>query len=276
MNTLWRVITLLLIAGIPSTHGAPLDGVQTLELTVDGVPRTALVYVPPHPAPGKLPLVFAFHGHGGNSRNALNTFKIDRLWPEAISVYPQGLDTPGILSDPDGKKPGWQNAVGKLDDRDLHFFDAMLARLQKDYPVDPARIYCTGHSNGGGFTYLLWLTHPDTFAAFAPCSAAAIYAAQLKPKPAMVSGGRQDPTVKFQWQEMMMESIKKTNGCDGTGVPWEGGAGTLYGSTGGPPLVTYLYDGGHMMNRGESEWIVKFFQSQPAPASPGAAGSPPP
>ncbi|MEI9864297.1 MAG: hypothetical protein WDN00_07025 [Limisphaerales bacterium] len=45
----------------------------------------------------------------------------------------------------------------------MKFFDAVLARLKQDYKVDAKRIYCTGHSNGGGFTYLLWLARGDVF-----------------------------------------------------------------------------------------------------------------
>jgi polyhydroxybutyrate depolymerase len=55
--------------------------------------------------------------------------------------------------------------------------------------LDVKRIYCTGHSNGGGFTYLLWLARGDVFAAVAPSSAAARYANQLPPKPALILGG---------------------------------------------------------------------------------------
>ena len=89
------------------------------------------------------------------------------------------------------------SAPGDYDDRDLKFFDAVLARLKQDYRVDAKRIYATGHSNGGGFSYLLWLTRGDVFAAVAPCAAVAKYAAQLKPKPAMHIAGEKDPLVKF-------------------------------------------------------------------------------
>ncbi len=263
-----RLLLICLLAGSARlAHAAPVDAVQSMEFNVDGVVRTALVYVPPGaPASGSLPLVFVFHGHGGTSRNALNTFKIDRLWPGAISVYPQGLNTPGKLTDPDGKLPGWQKTVGDQGDRDLHFFDAMLARLRKDYPVDPKRIYCTGHSNGGGFTYLLWLARPEAFAAVAPCSGAAAYAAQLTPKPAMILAGREDALVKFEWQEMMMAAVRRINGCEQTGVPWEN-VGTLYPSKGGTPLVTYIYPGGHSMDPAEPGLIVKFFQGEPGAAA---------
>ncbi len=266
MKLSWCVLVLSLLLSAPLAHGIVPVGVESVELTVDGVQRTALVYVPKTLPPdgGTVPLVFVWHGHGGTSANAVGGFGINRLWPEAISVYPQGLPTPGKLVDPEGKLPGWQSAVDGQGDRDLHFFDALLAKLKATHPVDPKRIYCTGHSNGAGFTCLLWRARPDVFAAVAPCSGAAAYAAELTPKPAMILGGKDDPLVKFEWQQRMMEVVKGINGCDAAGVPWKGGAGTLFASKGGTPLVTYVYPGGHMMVPEEAPLIVMFFREHPA------------
>src|SRR5439155_20251229 len=75
---------------------------------VDGVQREALVYPPSKPAAGKVPLVFDFHGHGGTARNAARAHHIHDTWPEALVVYMQGLPTPGKLTDPEGKRSGWQ------------------------------------------------------------------------------------------------------------------------------------------------------------------------
>ncbi len=259
----WRLIALVM-AGYPSlARAAAPDRFQTLTLAVDGVSRTALVYVPPKPPAGPLPLVFVFHGHGGSSRQAERAFQFDKLWPEAISVYPQGLDTAGQLLDAGGKLPGWQPRPGAEGDRDLRFFDALLARLKQDYAVDAHRVDCAGHSNGGGFTYVLWKARADVFAAVAPCSAAAGYAASLPPKPAFIGGGLQDPLVQPQWQRRTMDAVRQVNGCDATGVPWEG-VGTLYPSKSGTPLVTFTYAGGHPMDRAEPGLIVRFFQSHPA------------
>lgn len=263
MNVLRFVLVCLLVSVGRLAYSAPAEDLKSVEFTVDGVVRTALVHVPSDvPASGSVPLVFVFHGHGGTSLNAANTFGIQRLWPQAISVYPQGLNTPGKLTDPEGKRSGWQKTVGDQEDRDLHFFDAMLARLKKDYPVDAKRIYCTGHSNGGGFTYLLWLARPEVFAAVAPCSGAAAYASQLTPKPAMILAGREDPLVKYEWQELMIAAVRRINGCDADGVPWER-AGTVYPSKGGTPLVTFIYPGGHGMDPAEPALIVKFFHEHP-------------
>ena len=77
------------------------------------------------------------------------------------------MPTPGRLTDPEGKRSGWQAAVGDHGDRDLRFVDAMLATLRAELPVDGRRVHATGHSNGGGFTYLLYAVRSADFASFA-------------------------------------------------------------------------------------------------------------
>src|ERR1043166_1066924 len=116
------------------------------EWNVDGGVREALVYVPARAKSGASPVVFAFHGHGGSMSNAARQFGYHRLWPEAIVVYMQGLNTPGRLTDPEGQKAGWQFGIGDQGDRDLKFFDVVLSSLKGDYRVDEKRIYATGHS----------------------------------------------------------------------------------------------------------------------------------
>jgi len=231
------------------------------EFNLDGVARTALVYAPASAKTNPTPLVFVFHGHGGSARQAAENFAMEKQWPEAIVVYPQGLDTPGQITDFAGNRPGWQGLMGDEGDRDLKFFDALLARLKTDFKVDAKRIYCTGHSNGGGFTYLLWLARPDVFAAVAPSSAAAKFAGQLKPKPVMICGGKDDPLVKPAWQEATMKLIRWNNGCTLTGKPWDK-QGTIYSSDKGTPVVTFFYPGGHELNPESPALIAKFFKEQ--------------
>lgn len=258
---LWALVSALVLWS-PIARAA--DDLQTMEFTVDGVGRTALVYVPASPKATPTPLVFVFHGHGGNARQVARGFRMDHEWPEAISVYMQGLPTPGQLTDPEGKLTGWQKSVRDQGDRDLKFFDAVLARIQQEYQVDPKRIYATGHSNGGGFTYLLWLTRGDLFAAFAPSSAVAKYVRQLKPKPVMHLAGEDDPLVKFSWQKMMMEKLRQINGCGPSGKPWDNEC-TIYSSASGPPVVTFIHPGGHEFDPAAPPLIVKFFKSQVKP-----------
>lgn len=301
MKTLSRRLFLSLCLGsitIVSTLAA--EEPARREWTIDGVTREAMIYVPASAKTNAAPVVFAFHGHGGNMRNTVRSFHIHTLWPEAIVVYPQGLNTPGRLTDPEGKKPGWQHGLGAEGDRDLKFFDAMLASLKKDYKVDAKRIYSTGHSNGGGFTYLLWAARGDTFAAFAPSASAASFLRpdlaeqvtaelekragkneakeakaeakepdasklNLKPKPIMHFGAENDPLVKFAWQKATMDRLREFNQC-GEGKPWKDEKGaTIYSSKIGAPVVTYIHDGQHKFPANAPDLMVKFFKDYAQP-----------
>jgi polyhydroxybutyrate depolymerase len=236
---------------------------QKLEFTVDGVAREAMVFVPESATAQPTPLVFVFHGHGGSARQVSRSIEMWRHWPEAISVYMQGLETPGLLTDPQGRKAGWQARAGGQGDRDLRFFDAVLAKLKADYRVDDKRIYATGHSNGGGFTYLLWAERGDVFAAVAPSAAVAVYVDKLKPKPVMHLAGKKDALVKFAWQQRMMDAVRDLNGCAREGKTWDKDC-MLYPSSGGNPLVSYIHSGGHEFVRTATPLIVKFFKEHPA------------
>ena len=229
---------------------------------VEGVKREAIVVPPAKKTEGKVPLVFDFHGHGGTARHAARTHHLHETWPEAVVVYMQGLNTPGKLTDPEGKKPGWQSGPGDQKDRDLNFFDAVLASVKKDYPIDENRIYATGHSNGGAFTYLLWAKRGDTFAAFAPVAAAAgLYFLEARPKPLFHAASEQDPLVTFAMQERTLTRVKKLNGCDAEGEEWAKGC-KQYQSKSGTPVVIYLHGEGHKYPAQTPELIVKFFKAQ--------------
>jgi polyhydroxybutyrate depolymerase len=224
-----RILLPILLALVAISPSRAAD-LERREFTVDGVAREALVYIPTSAKTDATPVVFAFHGHGGNMRNAARSFAYHSAWPEAIVVYPQGLNTPGRLTDPEGKKPGWQGGVGDQGDRDLKFFDTMLSALEKDAKVDSKRIYSTGHSNGGGFTYLLWAARGEKLAAVAPSAAAAARSRTLlKPKPVLHAGSEKDPLVKFEWQRATIEIVKNLNEC-GEGQPWKAAPFTPPGS----------------------------------------------
>lgn len=233
--------------------------------TVDGVTREALVRVPHQVPTGGAPLVFAFHGHGGSMMQASRSFPIHEKWPEAIVVYPQGLPTAGQLTDPKGERSGWQGRAGLEGDRDLKFFDVMFAGLRERHAVDARRIYSTGHSNGGGFTYLLWAERGEVFAAVAPSSALLARGfRKAKPKPMLHVASPQDELVKFSWQEQMLAQVLKLNDC-GAFKPAAMGY-TVYPSKSGHDVAVYLHAGGHRYpSDAAPELIVKFFQSHPGP-----------
>ena len=233
---------------------------QKTEWTVDGTIREGLVCAPSKEGDGAPPLVFGFHGHGGSMQNAARSYRLHELWPEAVIVYLQGLPTPGRLTDAEGKKAGWQAAPGDQGDRDLKLFDAVLASMKEKYKIDPKRVYSTGHSNGGSFTYLLWGSRPDVFAAIAPSAAAGTRNMKdTKPCPVFHAAGEKDPLVKFEWQQRAVASVRAFNGCEEQGKEWDKGC-TIYSSSKDAPVVTFIHPGTHAYPAEAPALIVKFFK----------------
>ncbi len=254
-----NLITCILLT-IVATSADAAEQVRR-EWTVDGVVREALISVPEKAKTEPTPVVFGFHGHGGSMKNAARSFRFHELWPEAIVVYMQGLRTPGQLTDPEGLRAGWQKEKGDQKDRDLQFFDAVLLSLKTEYRINERRIYSAGHSNGGGFTYLLWAERSETLAAVAPSGSAALkIRTRLKPKPVFHVAGENDPLVKYQWQKIMIETLKELNQC-ADGKTWEGKA-MLFPSNSGNPLITLITDQGHKFPAEAPPLIIKFFKEQ--------------
>ncbi|MES2598745.1 MAG: esterase [Verrucomicrobiota bacterium] len=241
----------------------PPAGTERVQLSVEGVAREALVAAPAPAKTLRTPVVFVFHGHSGSASKVAREYGMEREWPEAIIVYMQGLNTPGRFIDPEGKQTGWQMRPGAQGDRDLKFFDAMIARLKQDYQVDEQRFYALGHSGGGYFTYLLWATRDDVLAGVAPlASEAAENLPALKPKPALLLAGEKDKQVKYEWQRASMNALRLRNGCSAEGTAFAGHC-TLYPSASGTPIVEFVHPGGHEVPKGAMAAIARFFKEYP-------------
>ena len=244
-----------------------------LEWTIEGTKREALIHRPSKTLPAESgaattgrPVVFGFHGHGGNSQQAARSFRLHEEWPEAVVVYMQGVPTPGRLTDPEGKLPGWQHDPGDHEDRDLKFFDAVLATLKKDYQIDENRVYVTGHSNGAAFTYVLWVARGDVLAAIAPSAGFSRSARTARPKPMLHIAGESDPLVRFVAQKRVMAAVREINGCEETGKEWAKGC-LQYASAKGTPFVSFIHPGDHKDPAEAPALIVKFFKEHVRPAT---------
>lgn len=228
---------------------------------IGGLKREAWVCIPSKPTRGPAPLVFVFHGHGGTAQMMARQFKMDELWPEALVVYPQGVKTPGVLTDPEGKRSGWQSKAGDHGDRDLLFFDRMLKDLSERHQVDAKRVYATGHSNGGAFSYLLWAERGDRLDAIGPSAASSRHIIGSKPLPVIKVSGTNDRLVKYEWQKATLALVKRINGAQGDGEKWGEGA-VVYRSDRGADVVAVTHDKGHRMDQTSVPLIVRFFKKQ--------------
>ncbi len=239
---------------------APFSSAEVMNWTIGGVQREALVLAPSKAdGSGKAPVVFAFHGHGGNMQQAADV-GMQNFWPEAVFVFPQGLPTK-IYVDPEGLEPGWQQEPGQYGDRDLKFVDAVLATVRSKFAVDDRRIYATGFSNGAIFAYLLWGTRAKTFAAFASVAGEIFPGVHLSaPKPLLQIAGEKDVVVPFAKQLRSVQMARELDGSMGQGEQC-GPYCTIYSSSQGAPVETYIHPGGHEWPLEASAVIVKFFKN---------------
>lgn len=278
LNSLMRLFALFLLSCLAAIqapaqgklrellNGRPPEGFTERTWMVDGVKRTALVRVPTD-TKAPVAVVFCWHGHGGNSAQSVRGWAFDKADPTSILIYPQGLPTVSPLVDKEGRHSGWQSAVGAEGDRDIKFFDTVLADLKKERSVDERRIYSMGHSNGAAFSYVLWQARPDVLAAIGSVAGSlTVKARDLPPMPVIHVAGENDPLVKFAWQEATFAAVRRFNACTDEGKPYakEGVLeATLYPSTKGAPLVTAIHHGGHEYAKGSSELITRFFKENP-------------
>lgn len=164
------LLPVLVAAWIPSGVEAGIGArLETHTLQHNGVERRFLLYTPPVSGARRAPLVLVLHGGGGHGENVADmTGFTDKARREGFFVaYPDGS----------GKRRGrlltWnaRHCCGYAMTRhvdDVGFIRTLIATLVRDLPVDPARIYVTGLSNGGMMTHRLGIELSGTVAAIAP------------------------------------------------------------------------------------------------------------
>lgn len=157
----------LLASGAAAAGLAPGD--HEFALTHQGLPRSYLAHVPPRARDGRpLPVVINFHGGGGNAEVQKAYTRMDAAADRDgyVAVYPNGSGGIG------GRFLTWNAgtccgpaAASRVDD--VGFSLAVLDDLARRTPVDRARIYATGLSNGSMMAYRLAAEAPDRIAAVA-------------------------------------------------------------------------------------------------------------
>jgi len=146
--------------------GAIICGDSARTIQSGGLNRTFLLHVPPsYDGSADVPLVLAYHGHGGTGRGqALVTHMSDVADANGfIAAYPNGVDH------------GWNDGRRHLNDArppvdDVGFTADLITHLAADYRIDPRGVYATGFSQGGFMCFRLARDLPDLIAAIAPVS----------------------------------------------------------------------------------------------------------
>lgn len=142
-----------------SPAGSPVGTVSHGVLAFAGRERTYRLYVPSELPPGPVPLFIALHGGTGWADQFAATDHSEALAETNgfLVVHPDGVPLPGVT---DSRGAVWNGGVccgvaARDDVDDVGFIHALLDQLVEDHPIDPARVYAFGHSNGGIMSYRL-------------------------------------------------------------------------------------------------------------------------
>lgn len=129
-------------------------GASTKKITADGSKRTYELFVPDtYDSKKSFPVVFVFHGDGGDGANIRGSFELEAAAAGgAIFVYP------------DGESATWQiDAAGGLG-HDIAFIDAIAADVGNTLCADKKRFFSVGFSKGAYFANMLACLAKTTFA----------------------------------------------------------------------------------------------------------------
>ena len=165
-------------------------GQSTQTMTVAGVERSWLQYVPPAVTTGKpLPLVLDIHGYIETPEIHEN---ITRLWELGnakgfVTVAPRGTGDPLF----------WDFRVGS---NDIAFLRRLIDRVGDDVCIDRARVYATGLSNGAMMASGVACALADRVAAIAPVAGVRDPkdCHPSRPVPVLAIHGTEDQYVMYQ------------------------------------------------------------------------------
>ena len=147
----------------------------TENIIFDGNNRQYTAYIPETYSPSiPSPILMAFHGGAGYAQEFMNyeaDFRSIADTAGFILVYPQALEDPN-----DDNKTSWLHKE-PTNHNDIYFIDALIDSLSSDYSVDNDRVYISGYSLGGMFSYELACHLNDRVAAFSSVAGAAFIGA---------------------------------------------------------------------------------------------------
>lgn len=225
---------------------------QTINGTIEnaGLTREYILYVPTSYSPGTdAPLVMNFHGYTSNASQQIvyGDFRPIADTAGFLLLCPNGtLDNQSVNH--------WNVGWGGSTVDDVNFISNLLDTLSYEYSIDQNRIYSTGMSNGGFFSYKLACEMSDRITAIASVTGSMVTASMSTCSPShaipvMQIHGTIDPTVPYGGNETLaMAPIEDVvshwvdfNQCNSTpSVVDLPDVSTFDGST----VTHYVYSGG--------------------------------
>ncbi|MBS1916814.1 MAG: hypothetical protein JST87_11095 [Bacteroidetes bacterium] len=169
-------------------------------ISVDNRERQFLIHLPPSFKTKKsLPVIFAFHGGGGEYKKTIRYYNLTGLADENgyIVVYPNAINKAWSMH-------GVSSRVKNIDNNvdDVKFISTLLDYLIANYKADNKHVFCTGISRGGIFSLFLAWQLSDRITAIAPVCASIPQAISTMysfkhPTPVLLINGTEDPLISY-------------------------------------------------------------------------------
>jgi len=183
--------------------GEKTGALKIFELEAGGYKRVYRVYAPLNlEKTKKYPLLVLLHGGGGTGKGVprLTRGGFEKLADRngAILAYPEAVDKNWNDYRADKSRKSQRENID-----DVAFLTAMADEISLKYPVDPARVYASGISNGSMMSYTLACRASDRFAAIAPVAGAmpenlAAACSPSRPVPVLIISGTKDKLVHWE------------------------------------------------------------------------------
>ena len=234
-------VSLLAVGGClgrQSAVGAPHPGIpvgpSSHSLQAGGLTRTFHMYRPAGLG-GASPLVVMLHGGYGDGAQAERAYNWDAQADAGrfVVAYPDGMDR--------AWNAGTCCGIPKNRDiDDVGFVTAMVGAIEAQLPIDPARVYVTGMSNGAMMALRL-ACQTELFAAVAPVAGTLLTdCSHATPASVLQIHGTADDRVPFDGGPGKARTLTGAPNVDGPSVPavnatWRGidACGALQTSTAG-------------------------------------------
>lgn len=197
----------------------------THNIDVKKTSRSFIVHIPDGLKGQKdLPVVIVMHGGGGNADGMRKQTGMDAVADKNgfIAVYPEG--TGGLLM---GRMHTWNagaccGAAARKKVDDVAFISALIDFLVKEYAIDGARVYATGHSNGSQMSYRLACELSDKVAAVATNAGQRVLETCKPKRPVAVLHlhGVQDPCALYNGGDKCGGCYAEALGIDLPGDKW--------------------------------------------------------
>jgi len=143
----------------------PISQSQAADVVYPG-DRPFTLVLPSNYQPGTpAALIIALHGYTANTPYADSYFQLSKVADQKgiLTIYPSGSkDSNGYLFW--NATPACCNFDASTVDDEAYLL-SIIDSVSRDYPVDPARVYIVGHSNGGFMAHRMACNQSDRIAA---------------------------------------------------------------------------------------------------------------